>query len=98
MRKPSLAALFCVFLAAAPGAFAQAERQYDVVFSVEGWGKLSTRLDGKGVASDFSFLTRAPQGTAGGNVTVQNFELGLPIGDTAAIFLKNALRGEAVKT
>ena len=95
MRKLPLVALFCVFLVAGSGARAQDYQWYDVFFSVEGWPR-STRADGKLAANYFSFLTQAPQASAKG--TVRNFELSLPLGDPAALFMKAALRGDTLKT
>lgn len=87
MRKLSIAALFCVSFAAAPGAFAQS---FDVVFSVEGWpGK-------KFAAQSFSFATQAPQPSA--KSTVRNFELSMALGDSTRLFMQTALEGQSLKT
>lgn len=90
MRKHSLAALFCIFLAAPTGACAQDYGWFDVVFSVDQWPKMSTRVDGKLSAYWFSFLTQAPTGKA------MNFELSLPLGEPAALFMRHSLEGRTL--
>lgn len=91
MRKVCLAALFCILLAPAMGACAQ---DYDVVFSVDQWPKMSTRADGKLSAHWFSFLTQAPQASAMGKVL--NFEMSLPLGEPAALFMKHSLEARTL--
>src|SRR5262245_20161788 len=95
MRKLSLAAIFCVSLAATSSALAQ---QLDVVFSVEGWPKIGVRADGKLDATSFTFLAAVPEASPAGKGTIESFKLELPVGDAATLFMRNALEKRVLKT
>jgi hypothetical protein len=96
MRKLFLAALMSVSLGAAPGALALEWHQYpyyDVVFSVDGWPKMGPREDGKIDAGSFSISAQGAAKTA-----IQSIELRVPLGDPAALFMRDALAGTTLKT
>jgi len=82
----------------------QAFAQQTVVFSVDGWGRLSTREDGKAVANIFTWGASAPApstpsgGASSGKVSVQDSVLVFPIGDAAVRFVQAALRGQHLPT
>ena len=70
--------------------------QQTIVFSVEGWGKLSNRDDGKAIATSFQWGVTAPASPATGGAgkpSVQDAVLALPIGDAAVRFAQAAIRG-----
>lgn len=99
MRNLFFAVLSCLSLAAAPAAFGMEWDQYpyyDVVYSVDGWPKTGPRTDGKLDAGSFYFTTQAPAST--GKVTIQSFELRVPLGDPVALFMRNSLEGKVLKT
>jgi type VI protein secretion system component Hcp len=101
MRRLSLPVLFCVSLATASGALAldyDAYPRYDVVLSVDGWPKIGSRADGKIDAGSFSFLTQVPQASTSGKSTVQGITLRVPLGDSAVLFMSEALEARALKT
>lgn len=101
MRKLCIAALFCCSAAAASSAKAldwQAYPYYDIVFSVDGWPRMGPRPDGKIDAGHFGFTTQASQSASTGRSTVQTFELRVPLGDPAVLFLRDALEGKTLKT
>ena len=79
----------------------QAFAQQTVVFSVDGWPRLSTRSDGKVVANSFIWGVSAPApstSSAGpsipGKASVQDSVLIFPIGDAAVLFAQAVLRGQ----
>lgn len=97
MRKLCLVAL-CVSLAAAPGAIAQADMAYEIVYAVDGWPKMSTRADGKLNAYSLMLAAKPPQTAPTGAVNVQPLSMVVPVGDPAALFMKHALEGRLLNT
>jgi hypothetical protein len=96
MRKLSLAALFSASLGAATSTYAldwSSYPYYDLVVTVEGWPKFAPREDGKADIGSFSFTT---QGAA--KPTVQNIELRVPLGEPAALFMRDAFDGRTLRT
>jgi hypothetical protein len=94
-----------VFLFLALPVASEAFAQQTVVFSVDGWPRLSTRQDGKIVANSFIWAVSAPApstSSAGpsipGKASVQDSVLVFPIGDAAVLFaqaLRPSRRGSA---
>jgi len=72
--------------------------RYDVVLSVDGWPKIGQRADGKIDAGSFSFSTQVPQASTSGKSTIQEITLRVPLGDSAVLFMSNALEARALKT
>jgi hypothetical protein len=91
MHKLSLAVLFCTFLAAASDSPAQPDLAYEIVYSVDGWPKMSTRADGKLNAHSLALAAKPPQTAPTGPVNVQPLTIVIPVGDPAALFMKHAL-------
>lgn len=96
MRSPLRVVVFAsIALVAAYPALAQ----QSIVYSVAGWGKLSTRDDGKGVANSFqwgvgSIGTSATGAGAGqGKLVIQDATLSIALGDAAILFTQAAMRG-----
>jgi type VI protein secretion system component Hcp len=88
-----------VLLLALPVA-SEAFAQQTVVFSVDGWPRLSTRQDGKVVANAFTWAVTAPApstpgaGAGAGKASVQDSVLAFPVGDAAVLFAQAAMRGQ----
>jgi len=87
-----LAVFFFAALAATADALAQSRQE--VVYSVEGWPRLSTRKDGKAIAMSFTFGVQVPAGKP----SVQDFAMTMPVGDPFTLFMRSALRGETLKS
>jgi len=95
MRKLFFAALFCVSLAATPASGAGV----DMVLSVEGWPRMSTRADGKLAVHAYSLGVPDTTGsTTGTRAKAQRLSITMDNGDAAALFARTALRGETLKT
>jgi hypothetical protein len=95
MHKLFPAALLCAALALSPGAHAldwNAYPYYDLVITVDGWPKMAPREDGK---IDIGSFSVAAQG--GGKPAIQSIELRVPLGEPAALFLREALDGRTLK-
>ena len=105
IRNLACAALSCVSLAVASEALAE---EYDVLLSVDGWPKISARLDGKLQALGSKFSLQASQG---GAVLSFRFEAAPldpqakvpPDGtryasEAVALLTKHALQGSVVKS
>jgi len=96
MRSAFRVVFLFVALLAANAAFAQ----QTVVFSVDGWPRMSTRDDGKIPALSFSWGVSAPAtassgaGGGAGKPSIQDAALALPIGDAAVLFALVAMRGQ----
>lgn len=96
MRSAFRVVFLLLALLAANAAFAQ----QTVVFSVDGWPRMSTRDDGKIAALSFSWGVSAPvtaasgAGGGSGKPSIQDAVLVLPIGDAAILFALAALRGQ----
>jgi type VI protein secretion system component Hcp len=92
-----------VFLLLALAGTNAALAQQSIVYSVEGWGKLSTRDDGKGVANSFQWAVTVPApagtgaGAGSGKPSVQDSVLVIPVGDAAVQFAQAAMRGEHLR-
>lgn len=86
-RDFSLAMLFCALLAAASGAAAQGQ---EIVYSVDQWPKMGTRVDGKLAALSFSFGTQLTTGASGAS-TAQDAVLTIPAGEPVAEWWRAAL-------
>lgn len=82
----------------------EALAQQTVVFSVDGWPRLSTRDDGKMIANAFTWGVSAPAPSAAGGggqagrASVQDSVLMFPIGDAAVLFAQAAMRGQRLQT
>jgi type VI protein secretion system component Hcp len=82
----------------------EAFAQQTVVFSVDGWPRLSNRQDGKVVANSFTWGVSVPApatigpGAGSGKVSVQESVLMFPIGDAAVLFAQAAMRGQRLPT
>jgi len=88
-RDSSLAVLFCALLAAASGALAQGQ---GIVYSVDQWPKMSTRVDGKLIALSFSFGTQVTGATAAQKtVAAEDAVLTIPAGGPVAEWWRAAL-------
>ena len=100
MRKPLRIAFLSMALAVASEAIAQ----QSILFSVEGWPRVSKRDDGKLAANAFTWgvIAQAPAsigaGAASGKPQVQDSVLLLPVGDAALLFARSAFRGERLHT
>jgi len=76
--------------------------QQTVLYKVDGWDRLSTRDDGKGVANSFQWVVTtagspAPLGAGGagqGKVNAGDASLQIPAGDAAVLFAQAAMRGQ----
>ena len=103
MRTSIRVVLVSIALAAACPALAQ----QTVLYRVDGWGKLSARDDGKGIANSFQWMVYtgstppAPMGTGGGaqgKVNAGDATLSIPAGDAAVHFAQAAMRGQHLPT
>lgn len=94
MRSISFAVLFCASLAAASASAAG----MDPVVSVEGWPRMSSRVDGKLAVFAYSF--GVPDNVPGTTTRAksQQFLMTIEQGDAAARFAREALRGEVLKS
>jgi type VI secretion system secreted protein Hcp len=96
MRSAFRVVVLFLALLVASGAFAQ----QTIVFSVDGWPRLSTRSDGKVLANSFTWGVLAPASAAAGagggagKASVQDSVLAFPIGDAAVLFAQAAMRGQ----
>jgi type VI protein secretion system component Hcp len=78
----------------------EAFAQQTILFSVDGWPRLSTRDDGKVAANAFTWGVSAPApstpsgGAGAGRASIQDSILMFPIGDAAVLFAQAALRGQ----
>ena len=96
MRNPIRIVLLLLALSATQAALAQ----QTITFSVQGWDKLSSRDDGKGIANSFRWgvgSTGAPaMGAAAGQgkVVVQDASLSIPVGAASLLFAQTAMRGQ----
>jgi hypothetical protein len=88
-------------LAATDAAFAQ----QTVLYQVQGWSRISTRDDNKGIANSFRWgvgstgapTMMGPVGAGQAKVTVQDASLSIPAGDAALLFAQAALRGQRLQ-
>ena len=95
--RSSIRVLFLVLaLAVTSAAFAQ----QTILFSVPDWGKLSSRDDGKAIATSFQWGVSTPAsaatgqtGASAGKPGVQDSVLAFPIGDATIKFAQAAMRG-----
>jgi type VI protein secretion system component Hcp len=89
-----------VFLSLALVAMNGAVAQQSVVFSVDGWPRLSARDDGKIIANAFTWGVSAPAlstpgaGAQSGKASIQDSVLVFPMGDAAVLFAQAAMRGQ----
>jgi type VI protein secretion system component Hcp len=99
--RSAFRAVFPIFaLLVVNAAFAQ----QTLVFSVDGWPRLSARDDGKLVANSFTWGVSQPAptspgpGAQSGKASIHDGVLVFPIGDAAVRFAKAALNGEHLRT
>jgi type VI secretion system secreted protein Hcp len=103
MRKLSLAAFFCISLAAASEAAAQSRQNF--VYTVEGWPKMAGRADGKGEMlawgwglSDESTPSATAKPTPGAGAKFHDLSMTTWLDDRVVLFMRHSLEGRPLKT